>query len=720
MGDTRNSVFVRIPSAIVLLLLSVVLSCKHSAKPQPGPSQAHVGNLLEVEAAPGVVAVQAQIGGAVVFMASPVFVWGTQTVTVVPLVPPGTKLIFDPSGTTPRTVEVVAGPSSGTPGVATLAFLDMLGTIASSVTTDNADTQAALSLLASTAAGLRDEVMIAQNGSLALGSFGGTPLVLDADALTLFDAALAGSAEAVVPLAAGSSVAPRLGAARSYATQPPTKPPDPPNPEKAMWGLYAIAGGIVLSGFVPLSPVTYAIVTAGLKATALSAVVAIAPLILALLSDVVTGSPPASDPLLEKDFAVLASLSSNPDYQALISGLLDFTKTSLLGGPDGDLALQAANATRKALPTPNCPNLCGSGFTCRDPSNPTCVCDLFYCAGGKTCVGAYPGQCRGVGAVGAPCSGGADCSSGLCSLDGKCISPGTSCGDCAPPKYCDNEKCCVPKCLGAVGLGEGASCPQDDGCNPSAKCDCSQPATCQSGICCTTNCSFHSCGMEDICNKGTPCDCHLYPGYSCHNSTCVPCTQCDDPAVAGSKCGGANDCNPRSLCGCTAPLVCCSDPSKCTANTCCPPKCNTGKCGANTSDGCGGTCEGKCPPGFDCSATGVCVCTGNSGTCLCSSDSGGTTCSPGDTCNNGKCCHRTCTSGTCGAGSDGCGGDCGCSAGFTCSGNPGLCTCSDPNTCSCTNATTGTTTSCKAGNICLNGSCCTDTDPNSGNPPDCD
>jgi len=567
MGSTSNSTSVRIRSAIALLLLQGVLSCKHSTKTQPGPSQVHVGNLLEVDASPGIIAVQAQIGGLTFSLASPVVAWGSQHVALVPLLPVGTNLTFAPSTPAERTVEIVASPlNSDPPGTTTLALLDELAGLESTVQTSSADAQGALSLLAAAAGGLRDEVLMAQKGPVALGSFGGAPLTLDANALALLDAGLSGSLEPVVPLRVGSSPTPHVSASRSATSN---------------------AGLPLEIGLLPLSLIALVAIVSGTEAALIVAGVggvflvasACAALLAAPLLDGLSNSTAPNNARLNNEISFLDSMGVN--LGPLASSLANSGAILFGGGPDADLANHVFDTTHKVFPP--CAVVCAPGLACEGTFG--CTCTQISCVGLHHCS---PDFSRCLGDVSAPCTAGSDCLSQLC-INGACNTGGGSCLDplghntCVPGKtYCtDKGTCCAPNC-------DFTSCGQDDGCGMGSKCGCSPGATCDattgsccvpkgcddthcgqntdngchgtcgctgaaicnpSGSCCVSKCDFHVCGgSPDPC---TSKQCWCARGYNCQGGICMPCTPCDF-----NTCGEPDDCNPGSFCGCRPPATC--------------------------------------------------------------------------------------------------------------------------------------------------------------------
>ena len=603
MRNGRNSIAARwIPPAIALLLLPGVLSCRHRAKQGAGPSQVHVGNLLEVNASPGILTVQAQVGDLEFFMPSPAFTWESRTVALVPLVPVGTKLTFDPSSATARTVEVVESPSSNTPpGTATLALLDTLGGLSSKLSGGDANTLATLELLTSAAAGLRDEVMIAQSSSVALGNFGGKPLVLDASALTALDAAIAGSLEPVVPLQAAVSDA-TLGARRDGATRSLASSGNPVPifgfvaASLFIFGGTALEAGVLVAGYILVSAAGAALVTS-------------------LALDAMLGSSAASDALVQSEMNALKTagetLGSFPSVMA------DLARQVLADGADGALANSVTQLLQNIF---NCNPACGPGFACMKGG---CVCEAWSCFGLQYCT--IDGRCLGL--EGAGCSSNAACGTGDC-LNGLCVKPGTGGGGGGCTPDCLNRECGPDSCGGQnPGCGtcplSGVACANGHCCPTSGPayglgCPCPNGSKCVSGSCCTPTpgaCQGRTCGSDGCDPNG--CGPACAGGAQCISGTC--CT----PQCAGHECG-ADSCGGNS-CGSGT----CSSGS-CINGVCvCTPSCKAGTCYAG-SDGCGGTCA--CPSGFACSG-GACSCTGNDGPCDC----GSTTCAAGENCVNGVC-----------------------------------------------------------------------------------
>jgi hypothetical protein len=116
------------------------------------------------------------------------------------------------------------------------------------------------------------------------------------------------------------------------------------------------------------------------------------------------------------------------------------------GDDGGPAPADAARANDAAADSPQ--NACPTATSCPCFTNYDCP-DSYACVSQDdtgTNIYCVPGQ-RGTGAVGAPCTGEADCASALC-VDG---SSGMSCSD-----LCDSEMDCVtslPMCIAIVGEG---------------------------------------------------------------------------------------------------------------------------------------------------------------------------------------------------------------------------------------------------------------------------
>ncbi len=317
--------------------------------------------------------------------------------------------------------------------------------------------------------------------------------------------------------------------------------------------------------------------------------------------------------------------------------------------------------------------------------------------------------------AGTACSDGLDCS---------CDSSVAVNGACPPGP--NNDVCREGTCVANIfyncvcnNVGDNACCPGTECCGSSH------------GGCAIIASSAQNCGG---CGIACPA------GYYCSNGDCVynGCTpNCSGKTCGSDGCGGTcgaccgrqPDCNASGQCVCNSSSC---PGGVCVNGSCCYPNCSGKTCG---SDGCGGscgTCSGATP---SCDGTGKCVCTAAScsgstpvcdltpsdsyyGKCICSS----TSCPSGQYCAyNEFCCTPNCSGKLCGP--DGCGGSCG-----TCAGTTPWCYVGVTNTCGCNyngqcpaqypvcsgyvagsqNGTcVCTSTSCGAGSVCYNGSCCT-------------
>ena len=241
---------------------------------------------------------------------------------------------------------------------------------------------------------------------------------------------------------------------------------------------------------------------------------------------------------------------------------------------------------------------------------------------------------------GSPCTGNADCQSGICTS-----------GTCAPPV-------CAPTCGVGANCGSNADCASGlckggkcaaPSCSPS--CTTGQPCTantdCASFVCTAGACAPPSCATAPSkCNQNNPCGSDSDCGSNvCAHGLCAP------PACSPS-CGNGSSCNNNSNC---ASFVCgtnftCKSPACATQ----PGKCNQGSpCGTNSDCGAGicmsGTCQRPacaptCGNGTACNNNGDCgsnVCTNN----VCHAPACAPNCGSGLSCGaNGDCRSHVCNS----------------------------------------------------------------------------
>ena len=175
-----------------------------------------------------------------------------------------------------------------------------------------------------------------------------------------------------------------------------------------------------------------------------------------------------------------------------------------------------------------------------------CV-DGTYCDAG-TCV---PKQSTG------HCESDVECASGYCANGACCVDDGTS------PVCCVSSDDCAPPLCAGLTYTSGATCDQDNRCQPGETFDCSGTEPC----------------LEYGCNPATGCtQVPSTPDKECGDTMCLP------PAsfVAAPTCDGAGSCGTGGMASWLCPGgFACADFTVC-ATTCSP--------------------EGGCRPGFHCSA----------------------------------------------------------------------------------------------------------------------
>lgn len=315
---------------------------------------------------------------------------------------------------------------------------------------------------------------------------------------------------------------------------------------------------------------------------------------------------------------------------------------------------------------------CGGNETC-DPNQGcvcgTALCGTACCGSGQTCV------------AGACCSAAATCDPGsptLCCDSGQTCEPHNGKNElcCKASSYCPTAQTCCDTATDPVCNVSGTHekcCPQgnslctaDDSCCPKGdQCFKATPASTTTSVCCSNSTNY-------CANTGECCDAQG-TGFTCDSDE----THCCAPGKTGGYCpkleGGAACCSASEKCRdeangtdqlcctdkrwCKQKKICCTtddtgrvltdpmcfnndnatpdDDLCCNSNEkifqghCCTPSCPAGgTCGQ--SDGCGGTCTGRCiEPGQTCTLV--------NGTYQCKVNECNPVCDCGEYCVNGTC-----------------------------------------------------------------------------------
>jgi hypothetical protein len=331
---------------------------------------------------------------------------------------------------------------------------------------------------------------------------------------------------------------------------------------------------------------------------------------------------------------------------------------------------------------PDQPNgtTCNDGETCTDPD----TCQAGICSGtpltGPTCDDGNActqtdtcesGVCTGSNplADGEPCDGsgtcGATCQSGECSGSPK--ADGTTCDDgnaCTHTDTCQSGTCtggspvvCTAldqchlagTCAPATGLCSEPDQPNGTTCNDSNAC--TNPDTCQAGICTGSPLTGASCNDGNACTQTDTCQSGTCTGGNpvvctaldpCHLAgTCAPATGlCSEPDQPnGTTCNDSN--------ACTNPDTC--QAGICTGSPLTGPTCDDGNACTQTDSCQSGTCTGGSP--VACSAVDQChlpgTCSPVTGICSTPDRADGGRCDDGNLCTKGdECIGGICESGT--------------------------------------------------------------------------
>lgn len=314
------------------------------------------------------------------------------------------------------------------------------------------------------------------------------------------------------------------------------------------------------------------------------------------------------------------------------------------------------------------------GNMCPGDACPTSCEPCFgSCAGGQSCCGDYPSDCKDLkndenncGTCGNVCLAGQTCCDGSCKyLD----NDNDNCGACAN-KCTGDWECCSGSCKDINGNDKdncgacGNACPAGQCCT-SGECvvvdlqtdedncgacgtACAAGETCCSGVCENLNTDDSNCGSCGVvcpagktCQSGVCSECPCSGGLTCCAGDCVAlstdeanCGSCGNACAAGETCcsGVCKNLNTdESNCG--------SCGSGCSAGqTCCSGVCKSTLTDENNCGSCGNTCLG----GDNCCA-GVCTSSTDAANC----GSCGNACAAGETCcsyeDEFNVWHYTCT-----------------------------------------------------------------------------
>ena len=278
------------------------------------------------------------------------------------------------------------------------------------------------------------------------------------------------------------------------------------------------------------------------------------------------------------------------DYQAINSSLAakGYKQTSLQSYVDTD-------GTRRYQATWVDWSACSPSCTSGSPCTGNADCQSGICTNG-TCA---PPLCAPTCGVGTNCGSNADCASGLCKA-GICAvptcSPSCATGQpCTAPSDCASSVCTAGKCAPPACATAPSKCNQNNPCGSDSDCGSN---VCVHGLCAPPACS-PSCGNGSLCNNNSNC-----ASFVCGtNFTCKspPCATQAGKCPTQSPCGVGSDCG-SGICMsglCQAPAcspncgngIACSDNGNCGSKICrnavcvaqaCAPNCGTGlPCGSN-------------------------------------------------------------------------------------------------------------------------------------------
>ncbi len=391
--------------------------------------------------------------------------------------------------------------------------------------------------------------------------------------------------------------------------------------------------------------------------------------------------------------------------------------TVVLGGPDG---MQAQG------PSGCC--VCFEGTVAEPCNSSTQAACALQTAAGRQCFWTSGHTCSapkgGCVPVAGDCTDDDDCDDGHgCTVDtcnvgtGACTytlaADGTACSDgnqCTQSDTCQAGVCtgsnpvvCTPldqchvagTCNPATGVCSNPEKPNGTTCNDGKVC--TNPDTCQAGVCAGTPLNGTTCDDGNACTQTDACD-----AGTCTGSNPVVCTALDQCHVAGTCNPATGVCsNPEKSDG-----TACDDGEACTA----PDTCQTGVCtGTAVSDGTGCDDREGCTDPDQCQSG---VCTGTAVTDGTACGSGGGQC--GDSCKGGQCAGGvSADDGTDCDDGNACTQTDSCDAGTCTGGNPVVCTaldqCHDVGTC---NPATGVCSSPDQddGTACDDGEACTSPD----------
>mgnify|MGYP000203293755 CR=1 FL=1 len=342
--------------------------------------------------------------------------------------------------------------------------------------------------------------------------------------------------------------------------------------------------------------------------------------------------------------------------------------------PDGSINNSGCGKGTNCCPTCDARNPCPAGQVC---CNGKCV--TGDCCGNTDCKDPNKPICRGN--VCSPCTGNAQCPSGVC-CNGVCCAKGLICNAGICQEGCENDgqcgqgqKCCNKQCVA------GNCCGVND---------------CANQVCRTKACDKNTCAytVQPNGQPGTDCATQCCNGNCCagsevcfSNACCLP--QPKDKTCEG-KCGTVtNNCGQQVNCG-DCPVKTCETATCSGQSTCNYTPVNDGQQGPNCTGQGQFCCARKC-----CSSGQVCF---NDGCCVPQSKE--QTCKDkcGEVINNcgqkvdcGPCAPMTCKEGTCGKHNI-------CSYQNQANGQPGT-NCPNPQFCCAGNC-------CDSNAVCFNNGCC--------------
>jgi hypothetical protein len=204
--------------AFSMTCAALLFGCSHAV-------EVHGGNLIELDAAPGTVAISAVHGQTTLTLQAPAVPWQGRMLAPVPLLPVASgeswALTYRPHAGHPRSATLVANPQTGAPGSLALQFIQALGSLDARLTAPTATEALAvynrnIRDLKSTITFVQATVAQAQTAPAPVGARGGITVNFDPGGASYLDGAIAAAQEPAVALySPGFQAKPNVTAALS-------------------------------------------------------------------------------------------------------------------------------------------------------------------------------------------------------------------------------------------------------------------------------------------------------------------------------------------------------------------------------------------------------------------------------------------------------------------------------------------------------------------------